>query len=324
MCRRAFTLIELLVVIAIVGVLLALLLPAVQKVREAANRARCQNNLKQLGLALHHHEAAVGIYPPFGLYPPGATIASWSVQARLLPYFEQENLQKLIDFNLSSDYQPHVSKTRVALLLCPSEINDRERPDGAVTHYPLNYAACVGTWFVFDPVPQQTGNGAIPINGKLRPADVTDGMSNTIAMAEVKAFTPYLRDGGKPNTPDAPVPNTPAEVTAYGGEFKSESGHTEWVDGRTHQTGFTTVFPPNAEVPFLYGGQQYDVDFTSSREGKTVTLMTYAAVTSRSYHPGLVNALLMDGSTRSFTRYISAAVWRAYGSRAGGEALLMD
>src|SRR5439155_9232479 len=101
--RRGFTLIELLVVIAIIGVLVGLLLPAVQKVREAAGRVKCQNNLKQLGLALHNHESALGRFPPNGVYPVGATAAdSYSALARLLPYVEQANLYQLVDLTAAA------------------------------------------------------------------------------------------------------------------------------------------------------------------------------------------------------------------------------
>ncbi len=88
------------------------------------------------------------------------------------------------------------------------------------------------------------------------------------------------------------MPSSPAEVTAHGGKLRT-TGHTEWTDGRVHQTGFTTVFPPNTRVPYAGGGDTYDVDFNSSREGQFLRV-TYAAVTARSYHPGVVNALLTE------------------------------
>jgi prepilin-type N-terminal cleavage/methylation domain-containing protein len=317
--RSGFTLIELLVVIAIMAILIALLVPAVQKVREAGSRTQCLNNLKQMGLALHNFESAAKVFPAGADYPVGATGDGWSLQARILPYIEQQNLQSLCDFSQSYAVQGVVTQTRVPLYQCPSEPNSRPRPDGAITHYPLNYGINLGSWLVYDPVLRQGGDGAFVVGMPLRPAAYLDGMSNTVGIAEIKAFTPYLRDGGNPATWSGPPPSSPAAVVAFGGSFKADSGHTEWVDARVHQTGFTTTFTPNTLVPFVNGGISYDIDFNSSREGKTTSARTYAAVTARSYHGGLVHILLMDGSARSINSSIAPATWRALGTRAGGE-----
>lgn len=320
--RRGFTLIELLVVIAIIAILIGLLVPAVQKVREAANRLKCSNNIRQIGVALANHESAMGFYPALGDYRNAGGTVYWSVPARILPYVEQENLHRLIDFNSPISQQPQVAKVRVPIYLCPSEPNDRERPDGAFIHYPLNYGVNAGSWAIFSP-PVGLGDGVFVVNRPTRIADITDGTSNTLCLSEVKAFTPYLRDGSVPST-IIPIPSLPSDVSSFGGEFKTDSGHTEWVDARTHQTGFTTTFTPNTKVIHALAGINYDIDFNSLREGRSNTTPTMAAVTSRSYHSGGVNSLLMDGSVRFVRDSISINVWRGMGSRAGGELFSIE
>ena len=312
--RRAFTLIELLVVIAIISVLIGLLLPAVQKVREAAARARCQNNLKQWGLALHNHESAVGQFPSAGDYPA----SNWSTLARLLPYVEQENLQKLIDFSRPYSAQPQVTQFRLPIGVCPSEVNDKPKVGTTASHYPATYAISTGTWFLYHPATGATGDGAFGVNRRGRFADFTDGTSNTLGMAEVKAYNPVLSGSGAPAGLGAPA--TPADVLGYGGTLKL-TGHTEWVDFKSSETQFTATFPPNTVVPYTAGGATYDVDFVSSSEGKVVSLPTYAAVTARSYHTGGVNALFVDGSVRFVQHSVPAAAWRALATRAGGEVV---
>ncbi len=316
--RYAFTLVELLVVIAIIGILVGLLLPAVQAAREAARRMQCSNNLRQVGLALHNHESALKRFPPLGDYLSAGSSVYWSFHTKLLPYCEQSNLQSLIDFKLPISQQPQVARVRVPYLLCPSEPNDRERIDSPTfTHYPLNYAGNVGLWHIFQP-PIGQSSGIFQVNKPTSIAEIADGLSNTIGVAEVKAFTPYLRDGGNPSGVAA-VPTSPSQLASYGGEFKVDSGHTEWVDARTHQTGFTTTFTPNTKCPYTVGDKTYDIDFNSMREGRSTTVPTYAVVTSRSYHTGLVQIFVMDGSTRGVSNSIDLTTWRAMGTRAGGE-----
>jgi prepilin-type N-terminal cleavage/methylation domain-containing protein len=323
--RPGFTLIELLVVIAIIAVLIGLLLPAVQRTREAAARIKCANNLKQLGLALHHYLDANQTLPPNGLYPPGGATNTWSAMARLLPYIEQESLHRRIDFTRPYAQQPELASQRIATYVCPSEVNDRGKTNasGVLVHWCLNYAVNQGRWLVLDPTTGQGGDGAFAPNRGFAPKDFPDGLSNTLAAAEVKAYTPQLRDGGNPNAANAPPPATPAELVALGGTFRDAAGHTEWVDGKVHQTGFTALFPPNSCI-YTAGGVQEHVDFVSAAEGNAARRPTYAAVTARSYHDGLVNALLMDGSVRGFYYDIGISVWRALGTRAGGEVVTPD
>lgn len=315
---RGFTLIELLVVIAIIAILIALLLPAVQAAREAARRAQCRNNLKQIGLALHNYNSAVKLFPPISVLPSGSTFEPYSAQVRILPYLEQLNLAKLVDWSKGSQFtaNPALARTRVSIYMCPSEINDRARQTPTLTHYPLNYGFNEGTWFIYDPVTGNVGDGAFHPNRAFTPASIADGLSNTLAAAEVKAYQPNLWDTNNPSILGVAPPATPAAAAAFfGGTFDS-NGHTEWVEGDVHESGFTTTFTPNSSLPYTNAGITYpSIDITSLRDGESTTLPTYAAVLSRSYHTGMVNVLMMDGSSRSVSDNVDLTVWRAVGTR---------
>jgi prepilin-type N-terminal cleavage/methylation domain-containing protein/prepilin-type processing-associated H-X9-DG protein len=326
----AFTLIELLVVIAIIAVLVGLLVPAVQKVRESANRMSCQNNLKQMGLAVHNYEGTNGYYPPSTISIGTAASQPWSGQAFVLPFLEGDNIIKRIDFNSGygdginkSMYPPNgVATIKVPVLHCPSDPNNRPRmhpTSGLPEHYPLSYVFNVGRYLVYNPTARQDGGGAFGPNQRLTPSSYTDGLSNTIGMSEGKMYTPRIHDAVLPTT----VPSSPAAVSGSvsGGAWSPNSGHTEWVCGRAIHNGFTTTFTPNTRVPRMEGGVEYDFDVTSSREGRNQTDPTYAVITARSYHPTGVNGLMMDGSVRFVSNGVSLANWQAMGTRAGGEVV---
>ncbi len=330
--RIAFTLIELLVVIAIIAILIGLLLPAVQKVRGAAARIKCANNLKQIGLAMHGYMDVNNGLPPNGIftYAGGSMIQTspWSAISRILPFIEQENLFRSIDFNTPYGTQPGITSKRVATYICPAEVNDKGSgtdPTYGNKNWTLNYAVNLGTWAVLTnkAMGMQGANGAFSPNRGFRPGDFTDGMSNTLGLAEVKSYTARIMSSTNTTTypTPPPPPSSPGDLTAYSlGAFdSSKHTHAEWVDGKVHETGFTTVFPPNTLVSYPSGGTTNDVDFITATEASLGD--TYAAVTSRSYHTGGVNVVLMDGSVRFITNSIAPMTWRNLGTRAGGEVV---
>ena len=331
--RSGFTLIELLAAVAIVGVLVAVLLPAVQQAREAARRTQCLNHLKQVGLALHAYQETAGVLPPGAAIDRSVGISgnngSWSVHGRLLPFLDQSAAFARVRLDRAWDDQldTGVPTLRVPVYLCPSEPDDRMRLDdgGAAKVYPQNYGFNMGVWFVWDPATGRGGDGAFFPNSALKPKHFVDGLSKTLAAAEVKAFTPYFRNTA---VPPATPPEEPADLAplAAGAQFKlgpavnDNTGHTEWPDGRVHHSGFTAAFGPNAVVGYRHtDGRLYDIDCNSRQEGTSLTDPTYAAVTARSHHPGLVNTLWMDGSARPVSDAIDRPVWRAAATRAGGE-----
>lgn len=316
---RAFTIIELLVVLAIVSVLAALLLPAVQSARAAARRLQCGNHLKQLGLALHGYHEVYQTLPMQGTFAVGSTFSGHSVHARLLPFLELDSLYRQIDFRNGFVAQPEICRARIPVYRCPSDPNERTRFDGGIEFYPTNYGFCIGTWLGIDQLTGEAGDGAFGVNQARRWADITDGLSCTLAAAEVKSFVPALLDGGRPIGPHSPPPDSPDEIASFGGRFDPDYCHTQWVSGRTLQTGITTTFSPNTVVPFVHDGTRYDVNFTSARLGPGTNRQGYRVVTARSYHAGGVNALFLDGSVRLVADGTDQTLWRSLGTRSGRE-----
>jgi hypothetical protein len=183
----------------------------------------------------------------------------------------------------------------------------------------------MGTWKVWDPNTQTGGDGMFHPNRGTRVREVRDGLSRTLLLSEVKTYNPYLRDGGGGDTTP---PTDPTEISGLVGEgefdFKTNSGHTEWVDGRVHQTGFTATFPPNTLVSHTDEETEktYDVvDFNTQREGESDSNVTYAAVTARSHHPDSVNVATASGSVITVESDIDQILWRAFATRDGGDSI---
>jgi prepilin-type N-terminal cleavage/methylation domain-containing protein/prepilin-type processing-associated H-X9-DG protein len=326
--RFGFTLVELLVVIAIIGILVALLLPAIQAAREAARRSQCKNNLKQLALAVMNYEGAYRKLPPsvaidFNGVDNTKTNLAWGVHARIMPFLEEGGVYSQVDISMAWDFQTAINELRIGGFSCPSDTNAptvRDPGGGKVKLYATTYGFNFGPWFIFDPETRQGGDGVFYPNSFLPLQKIIDGTSKTLLCAEVKAWQPYTRNGGPSDTEIPDTVEKAAAIVASGGEYK-DTGHTEWPDGRVHHTGFTTTMPPNTFVPYTVGGEQVDADYNSWQEGRNGISgePTYAIVTSRSYHPGSVQAAMVDGSVQSFGDEIDRLVWQALSTRAGGE-----
>jgi prepilin-type processing-associated H-X9-DG protein len=215
--------------------------------------------------------------------------------------------------------------TPISVYICPSELNNQGKynagPPITPNSWPTNYGVNLGTWLVYDPTGATASQGAFTVNGQYGPRVFTDGLSNTLMASEIKMWTSVYSAG----TTGAPMPTSTSTICSLGTTAKagpaitSNTGHTEWGDGKGQQTGFTTTFTPNTVVSCSYSGANYDFDFVDTKEGGSNTLATHSALTSRSYHPGMVNAAFMDGSVRAVPNEVDPAVWQGLSTRAGHE-----
>lgn len=332
-----FTLVELLVVIAIIGVLMGLLLPAVQMAREAARNIQCKNNLKQISLGVLNYETSRRYFPPSAnIQTVGAinTNSSWSVHGRILPYLEQGNVYDKVDLNVAWDNQSVIAGLKIPTYACPTDPQSNTprdmSPKLATPLYPTTYGFNFGSWLIYDPVTNTMGDGVFGPNSKIGMGNIIDGTSNTLMVSEVKARQHYGRNEALIGGTSMPAPDPAAVAARVPQSFAwcRPNGHTEWCDGRVHHEGFTTGLAPNGRL-VLNSAQNLcpanaDIDYTSRQEATSTTEATYAVITSRSYHTGHVNAAFMDGSVRSVPEETDLVIWRALGTRAGGEVAVID
>ena len=293
--RRGFTLIELLVVIAIIGVLIALLLPAVQAAREAARRAQCTNNLKQMGLALHNYESTNGAFPPTTILvpslsgPPGtwAFQSSWSAFARVAPYLEQNAFYNAINFSLSYSAAPNttVAITPLNLLICPSDRGSHidDATLGGTFFATTSYGTSDGDWYVWS-VNWGSINAVGPPNKSLfgpnysrSIAMILDGTSNTLAVSEGTIGHGQFR--GCINTPTSPSDAsvgtwTPFNVPAPGSA--STAALTSLLGSCAAKTGKAKAGGPIGHTRWTNGGVYYSGFTTAMPPNSPVTAVSRA------------------------------------------------
>jgi prepilin-type N-terminal cleavage/methylation domain-containing protein/prepilin-type processing-associated H-X9-DG protein len=309
--RHAFTLIELLVVIAIVAVLIGLLLPAVQKVREAAARSRCQNNLKQVGLALHGYESATGVWPAQSTAPPtaaGTTPPRGSWITSVLPHVEQSSISAAYSPTLHWHDPANEAAVRVRLtvLLCPSADVARDgfeytRFTSATPRFylygaPTDYTNVggLGTALAASLTPPPADPTGILGDRPVRVLEVADGLSNTVLVTE-SANRPQLWQRRRAVTqlpPPVPWSSSSDQPFVTGGVWAS------------HLKGFLI---DGAGADGKTNGGPCAMNCSNDNE-------VYA------FHPGGANALLADGSVRFLRESMPVASLAALTTRAGGEA----
>ena len=296
--RGGFTLVELLGVIAIIGILIALLLPAVQAAREAARRSQCCNNLVQIGLALHNYESAYEVFPPGTIEPKGPIRSvpqgyhmNWIVQ--ILPFIEEQNTFRAIDFSkgVYDAKNVPVRDLQKSNFRCPSDSGW----SGGDTVGHSNYAGCHHD--VEAPI-DVNNHGVFFLNSRVRPRDVSDGLSHTIFVGD--------KVGELSDIVDDPA--------AAGGDLG-------WISG-TRATLRNTGLDPNLNLRGAMGTGMSDKAPAAPAPPPAKPADPALVVGGfSSSHPGGANFLLGDGSVRFFSQTIQRTVYEQYGHRADGKLI---
>ena len=300
--RRALTLVECLVAIAIIGLLAALLIPAVQAAREAARRAQCANNLRQIGLALHNYASALGGLPPFH------NGNDYSVHVAILPFAELRPLYDSFNFAFPAAYPPADNltscATRVSLFVCPTD------PARGVEGGPGSTSYCGNTGGGVQRFGYNGAFGAPYTSTRL--ADFTDGLSSTAMMSEWslggRGPLERARNRGLFHAPSYPDYGQLEEFALACRDLDTATARTNshhkgsnWSYGELNHTFYNHVLPPNQ--PSCLNGNGYQI----------------GAFSAGSQHQGGANVAHADGHVRFIANGVAPAMWRAMGSRNGGE-----